>query len=60
MRVIKWVDEYFEATILVILSSIMVSVITLQVFMRHVMNSSLSWSEELARFLLYLVSVYRY
>lgn len=50
MKVLKWFDEHFEETLLVIFSSIMVSVITLQVFMRHVMGSSLSWSEELARF----------
>ena len=50
MKVLKWLDEHFEEYILVAFSAVMVTVIALQVFMRHVMGSSLSWSEELARF----------
>ncbi len=50
MKILRWVDENLEAKLLMILSSVMVIVISLQVFMRHVMGSSLSWSEELARF----------
>jgi len=50
MKVLRWFDEHLESSLLVILSSVMVGVISLQVFMRHVMSSSLSWSEELARF----------
>ncbi|MHA6250776.1 TRAP transporter small permease [Oceanobacillus sp. CAU 1775] len=50
MKIIKWLDRHFEESILVILSGVMTVVIALQVFMRHVMGSSLSWSEELARY----------
>ncbi|PRO66302.1 TRAP transporter small permease [Alkalicoccus urumqiensis] len=51
MKLLHWLDEHFEETLLIIFSMIMVTVITLQVFMRHVMGASLSWSEELARYL---------
>lgn len=50
MKVIKWLDDHFEEYLLVLFSLVMVSVITLQVFMRFVLNSSLTWSEELARY----------
>lgn len=49
MKTLRWLDKYFEEVLLTILSSVMVSVIFLQVVMR-IMNSSLSWSEELARY----------
>jgi|SRR5690625_3287473 TRAP-type C4-dicarboxylate transport system permease small subunit len=50
MKILKWLDEHLEESLLIILSTVMTVAITLQVFMRHVMNSSLSWSEELARY----------
>lgn len=50
VKALKWLDENLEVVFLVILSAIMVVVIFLQVFMRYVMQNSLSWSEELARF----------
>ncbi|NEU30837.1 TRAP transporter small permease [bacterium LRH843] len=50
MKVLKWLDDNFEVVFLVVLSSIMVAVIFLQVFMRYVMHNSLAWSEELARY----------
>jgi len=50
MKVIKWFDDHTEEVILVIFSVIMVAVIFLQVIMRYVFDSSLSWSEELARY----------
>lgn len=50
MKVIKWLDAHLEEVCLVILSAIMVVIIFLQVFMRYVMENSLSWSEELARY----------
>lgn len=50
MKALKWVDDHFEEVFLVLFSVIMVIVIFLQVFMRYVMENSLSWSEELARY----------
>ena len=50
MAVLKWLDENIERIILLVLLAIMSVVIVLQVFMRYVMENSLTWSEELARF----------
>ncbi|WP_088104458.1 TRAP transporter small permease [Halalkalibacter urbisdiaboli] len=50
MKMLKWLDEHFEELFLVIFSIVMVVVIALQVFMRYVLDSSLHWSEELARY----------
>ena len=50
MAVLKWLDENIERIILLVLLAVMSVVIVLQVFMRYVMENSLTWSEELARF----------
>lgn len=50
MKVIKWLDEHIEEVLLVAFSVTMVVAIAFQVFMRFILNSSLAWSEELARF----------
>ncbi|MEQ6390661.1 TRAP transporter small permease [Bacillaceae bacterium S4-13-58] len=49
MKVIKWLDQHIEEAILVLVSSVMVSVIFIQVIAR-LMDNSLSWSEELGRY----------
>lgn len=49
MKLLKWLDNSLEEILLVFFSSVMVAVIFLQVVMRQ-LNSSLSWSEELARY----------
>ena len=49
MKIIRWLDQHIEELLLTIFSSVMVAVIFIQVVMRQ-LNSSLSWSEELARF----------
>lgn len=51
MKVLNWLDDKFEITICVILMSVMTILIFLQVIMRYVFSNSLSWSEELARYL---------
>jgi len=51
MKVLKWLDDNFEKTICIILMSSMTSIIFLQFVMRRVFNNSLTWSEELARYL---------
>lgn len=49
MKVIKWLDNYIEEILLAILTTIMVTTIFMQVALR-LLDNSLSWSEELARF----------
>ena len=50
-KIISALDEHFEEYLLVAIMAIMSIVICYQVFMRYVMQASLSWSEELARYL---------
>ncbi|WP_226553951.1 TRAP transporter small permease [Celeribacter naphthalenivorans] len=47
----KFINEKLEETLLVALLASMTLLIGLQVFMRYVMEASLTWSEELARYL---------
>ena len=47
MKAFQWLDEYLEAGLAALLLAAIVTLITVQVFMRYVMQSSLSWSEEL-------------
>ncbi len=51
MKILKLIDEYLEMSICVALISVIAVVLGLQVFMRYVMQNSLSWSEELSRYL---------
>ena len=51
MKVLHLIDEYLEEYFLVTTLVVMVVVIFLQVVMRYVFQNSLSWSEELARYL---------
>jgi len=49
--VLKWLDESLEKTICIILISAMTLLVFIQVIMRYIFQNSLSWSEELARYL---------
>lgn len=51
MKVLKWLDDNFEEKLLSIILWAMVIVMGVQVVARYVFNSSLSWSEELLRYL---------
>lgn len=48
-KIIKWYDS-FEENLLAVSLAVTVTVIFVQVIARHVFNSSLSWSEEFARY----------
>ncbi|WP_296972116.1 TRAP transporter small permease [Tepidanaerobacter sp. EBM-38] len=47
---LSWLDENLEMSICVVLMSVMTVLIFVQVIMRYVFSNSLSWSEELARY----------
>lgn len=47
---LKFLDKHLEEILMVFLLSLMSILIGSQVFMRYAMNSSLTWSEELARY----------
>lgn len=51
MKVLKWLDDNLEETILVILLVLITCIMGLQVFCRYALNNSLTWSEELTRYL---------
>ena len=51
MKTLSYVLDNFEKMVSVVLLSSMTFVLAVQVFMRYVMNNSLSWSEELARYM---------
>ena len=54
---LKKIDEHLEDILLVTLLSLMSLIIFVQVIMRYLMRNSLSWSEELARYL-FIWSIY--
>ncbi len=51
MKFLKFLDENFERYVCIVLMSSMTLILAVQVFMRYVMRDSLSWSEELARYI---------
>ena len=51
MKVLKWLDDNIEKIICVVLLALMSVIIVVQVFFRYVLQNSLSWSEELARYM---------
>ncbi len=51
MKLLKALDEHFEEGVIFVALSAMSIIIFLQVIMRYGFQSSLSWSEEIARYL---------
>lgn len=51
MKVLKWLDEHFEETLMTLVLAIMVVILTAQIVFRKVLGNSLAWSEELCRYL---------
>ena len=51
MKIIKWLDENLEETLMVLLLLAMTLIMGIQVFSRYALGMSLSWSEELTRYL---------
>ena len=50
-KVLNWLDANLEQFLLCILLAAMAIVMGIQVFCRYVLSMSLSWSEELTRYL---------
>lgn len=51
MRALKWLDDYLEEVILIVLLICMVIIMGIQISARYFFNSSLDWSEELTQYL---------
>jgi TRAP-type C4-dicarboxylate transport system permease small subunit len=51
MNVLKWLDKHFEEVVIGIMLIIMTLIMGAQVFCRYVIGQSLSWSEEITRYL---------
>ncbi|MDO4942085.1 MAG: TRAP transporter small permease [Lachnospiraceae bacterium] len=51
MKVIKWIDNYLEEVLLVIMLLFMMVIMGIQVTARYVFSYSLTWSEEITRYL---------
>lgn len=57
MKLLKWIDEYFEKAFLIVCLSVMVLLIFMQIVLRR-LGSATIWAEELARYImLYLLWV---
>lgn len=50
MKILKWLDEHFEETLLMVFLLLISIVMGYSVFMRYVMNDSPSWAEEITRY----------
>ena len=51
MKIIRWLDDNLEEALLIALLVTMTLLMGLQVFSRYILTASLSWSEELTRYL---------
>ena len=51
MKILRWLDDNLEETLLIALLVVMTLLMGLQVFSRYILHASLSWSEELTRYL---------
>ena len=51
MKVIRWLDANLERVLCVALLALMSIIIVVQVFFRYVLQNSLQWSEEIARYM---------
>ena len=51
MKALKWLDRYGEVSLMILLLAVSSVVVFLQIIMRFIFQNSLTWSEELARYL---------
>jgi len=50
VKILKWLDEYFERVLLVFLLAVISCLLMYQIIMRYVFGSGLAWAEELSRY----------
>lgn len=50
-RILHWLDENLEETLMVLFLAAMTLIMGIQVFSRYALGASLSWSEELTRYI---------
>lgn len=50
MRIIKWLDEHFEETILLVMLILITIVMSAQILARYVFGGSMTWPEEFCRY----------
>lgn len=51
MKLLRWLDNRFEETLMMLFLLLITVVMAYSVFMRYVFNDSLSWAEEISRYL---------
>ncbi len=51
MKILNWLDEHLEEALLCVMLMGMTVIMGIQVFSRYVLSNSLSWSEEITRYL---------
>ena len=51
MKLLNWLDKYVEELLMIILLILMTLIMGVQVCSRYMFNNSLSWSEEVTRYL---------
>lgn len=51
MKAVKWLNRHAEEVVLVAMLILMLLIEVAQIFMRRVVGSSLSWAEEVVRYL---------
>lgn len=51
MKLLKWLDQYFEETVMMIMLALLTAIMGYSVIMRYIFNDSLSWAEEISKYL---------
>lgn len=51
MKVLRWLDDHLEEALLCVMLIAMTIIMGIQVFSRYILSNSLSWSEEITRYL---------
>lgn len=50
MKVLRWLDEHFEETLMIILMAVITIIMVIQVILRYAFNAPLYWAEEFCRY----------